>query len=260
MTEDPQNKPSEIEAWLDRQIDAPGEATEVPTEFVDGVQLQSEIDNSLTRLFGTEKTLSSLMPDDANVVETETENTSSFTRGQFFAIAASLAAIAGIAWLLSGGGEGNGSGNEVHFAQQPLTEVYRKMDGRGFTPTYVCDDNKRMAIEFDHKLGVGLQLVELPQGTEMLGLAYPGGISRDTMAMLGRSSGQNILVFVDRTAESLDDELQKIDLASADLRVFEKEQFGLNFYEVTPLDEPIMMELFERAEPDPNYYSPEKTD
>ncbi len=248
MTQQPDKKPTDIEEFLDQKIDTPGNVPHVPKELADEVQLQAAIDSSLTRLFGTDKVLTSLLPEDEVAVrETSTAATSSTKLGKLFAIAASLAVVAGLCWMLIAGGNSSGG---IYFAQQPLTRVYCQLNDSGFTPTYPCEDNNRMAIEFDHKLGVGLQLAPLPADRQMLGLAYPGGISRETIAMLARSRGQNVLVFVDRSKTVLDEKLAEIDQLSASLKVFKKEQFGLMFYEVTPLAEPTMIDLFEQTEPD----------
>jgi hypothetical protein len=69
----------------------------------------------------------------------------------------------------------------------------------------------------------------------MLGLSYPGGLSRDTTAMLCKVDGKPVMVFVDRPSK---DQPLAVEHADAKTHVFRQERDGLVFYEVTPLDGP----------------------
>jgi hypothetical protein len=79
----------------------------------------------------------------------------------------------------------------------------------------------------------------------MLGLSYPGGLSRDTTAMLSEVEGEPVMVFVDRASADFAGAAMDADPA---LNVFRDERDGLVFYEVTPLDSPQMTALLRAAE------------
>ncbi len=141
----------------------------------------------------------------------------------------------------------------VHFQQQPLRDIFQQTVDRGFDPYYLCDDLDRFAAVFEKRQAVRLTLAEMPPGRKMLGLSYPGGISRNTTAMLCRADGQSVMVFVDVPDNEGDVELLQSALTAdpdqtpcGRLNVFQERKYGLVFYEVTPLEQPTMIELFKR--------------
>ena len=81
----------------------------------------------------------------------------------------------------------------------------------------------------------------------MLGLSYPGGLSRDTTAVLCRVDDAEVVVFIDRLDR---DDPRVAENDDPRLNVFRQERFGLVFYEVTPLDEPRMIDHFAVAAED----------
>src|SRR5690606_42083595 len=97
----------------------------------------------------------------------------------------------------------------------------------------------RFAAVFDRRQGQPLKLLPLPKGIEMLGISYPGGLSRDSTAMLCRVDGQPVIVLVDRATADRSD---AIDNGNPALHVFREERDGLVFYEVTPFDSARVIE------------------
>ncbi|MCC6493742.1 MAG: hypothetical protein IT424_12070 [Pirellulales bacterium] len=148
--------------------------------------------------------------------------------------AAALAAAAAIAWAVLTIAPRNGPAHAPLFAFQPLREIYRETVAQGFEPYYECREADRFADTFARRQGLPLQLLPLPVGSSMLGLSYPGGLSRHTTAMLGRVDGQPVMVFVDRAAA---DQPGAAAGGDASLRIFRAQRDGLVFYEVTPLGE-----------------------
>ena len=128
---------------------------------------------------------------------------------------------------------------------RPLAEVYREIVADGFEPYYECREADRFADTFARRQGVPLALLPLPAGVRMLGLSYPGGLSRDTTGMLCEVDHQPVMVFVDRADA---DNPAAADGADAATRVFRTERAGLVFYEVTPLDGPRVMDLMAVAD------------
>ncbi len=147
------------------------------------------------------------------------------------AIAATAATIAFFYWPQLG--------LEPSFQQQPLEEIYADAIRRGFTPYYDCGEDARFRSTFLHRHGVALQLATLPDDIQMLGVSYPGGITRQTTAILFVVEKRPVMVFVDIASS------QPPPSAAADatpplsdpVHVYRTEKSGLAFYEVTPLDQ-----------------------
>lgn len=122
------------------------------------------------------------------------------------------------------------------FEPTPLVALYQEAVAQGFEPYYECEDSERFAAVFAKRQGLPLRLEVMPPGSRMLGLSYPGGISRDTTAMLCEVDGQPVVVFVDRI--EADQQAATITAAASGLNVFRSELGDLAIYEVTPLAEP----------------------
>jgi len=133
------------------------------------------------------------------------------------------------------------------FEPRPVAEIYTEIVEAGFEPYYECHDNERFQETFAMRQDVPLRLAQLPQNSRMLGLSYPGGLSRDTTAMLCEVDEQPVMVFVDQLEK--DNPLADQNEDSS-LNVFREVRDGLVFYEVTPLERPTMTQylvLSERA-------------
>lgn len=122
------------------------------------------------------------------------------------------------------------------FEPTPLVALYQEAVDQGFEPYYECEEPERFAAVFAKRQGLPLELELMPPGSRMLGLSYPGGLSRDTTAMLCEVDGEPVMVFVDRL--DADRQAAAITAEGGGLRVFRSELSGLVLYEVTPLDKP----------------------
>jgi hypothetical protein len=260
-----------LEAYLDGLLDdaqreAFAQRLRDDPELQRQVELQARIDGALERLFHVEepsheqlsKALAAAASMSAPVVPPATSpplvdrapSAPAARRslsGRLYWGAAGLAAAAAIAWVIAtliGGGPAN---DQPQFAARPLVQIYQDAVEAGFEPSYDCRDPELFARTFQQRQGQPLRLLAMPAGTRMLGLAYAGGLSRKTTAMLGLVDGQRVMTFIDRA-----DADQKIAAETGDaaLHVFRLERNGLVFYEVTPLDEPRTLELFAPATPD----------
>jgi hypothetical protein len=156
------------------------------------------------------------------------------------AAVAAAACLAFVTWNFN-----TQSGKAPYFAPVPLAQIYNKTVDEGFEPYYECRDDERFAKTFQLRQGVPLQLATLPTGSMMKGLSYPGGLSRETTAMLCDVNGEPVMVFVDR--EERDQKLA-VKNSDPDVNVFREQRDGLVFYEVTPLDEPMMTQYLQVAE------------
>ncbi len=146
--------------------------------------------------------------------------------------AASLAAMVLIAFAW---GQRGSRDMTPFFEPAPLVALYHEAVQQGFEPYYECEDPERFAAVFAKRQDQPLRLDEMSPGSRMLGLSYPGGLSRDTTAMLCKVDGQPVMVFVDRL--DADQQSSAITAAGDGLRVFRSELAGLVLYEVTPLKE-----------------------
>jgi hypothetical protein len=90
-----------------------------------------------------------------------------------------------------------------------------------------------------------LAAADMPAGTKMEGLTYVGGISRYTTTMLARVGNKPVMVFVDRANSGY---RPPEPCGSSQLHLFSKQIGSLTLYELTPLDEPKLLEYFKLAE------------
>ncbi|TWT78555.1 hypothetical protein Pla123a_13480 [Posidoniimonas polymericola] len=198
------------------------------------------IDDSLHRLFPAAEA-------PAAQVEAITTLTAGPAKSQLWrraVLGAGLGAAAAVlaAVLLPSAG---GPAVAPYFEPTELAALYRDAVDNGFEPYYECEDDDRFAAVFEKRQDAPLVLKEMPPGSRMLGLSYPGGFSRDTTAMLCEVDGQPVMVFVDRQDA---DRPELADLpAGSGLRVFRSELPGVVLYEVTPLDEPRAASLLAPA-------------
>jgi hypothetical protein len=202
-------------------------------------KLQSQIDDGLRRLFVVEApardAIVAALAKSRVSVETAAERPRNIRR---FGIAAALAAslLAAIALSLLWPSSRHA---EPYVASRPLVDLYRNAVESGFEPSYECHEPERFADTFQRRQGQPLRLLPMPKGSRMLGLAYTGGLSRNTTAMLSYVDDQPVMVFVDQA----ENDSKQVAAPDGKLNVFRDERDGLVYYEVTPLAEPKIMPL-----------------
>jgi hypothetical protein len=163
-----------------------------------------------------------------------------------FALAVALAAAAALCGVIAAS-QFLGVRKEAPFFQhRPVVELYRETIADGFEPYYECHDDERFAATFKQRQGITLHLAAMPAGQGMLGLSYPGGLSRDTTAMLCRVDGEPVMVFVDRVENDQPGAGENNDPA---LRVQREVRDNLVFYEVAPKDAPSVLEYLVSEKP-----------
>ena len=226
-----------------------------PQEAIKQRDLQNQINESLSRSFKVDaldkevlaKQFTQAAPDQP---EHEPEKSSGLSKPVALqekpwfkvALAASLLLAIGFgAWKYSDSRQ-----IEAHFQPRALAVLYQQTKDRGFKPYYDCKDLQRFADTFQARHGQRLALSEMPAGSRMLGLSYPGGISRNTTAMLAEVDGNPVMVFVD-AAENRDHVIQTVG-PDSNLNVFSVEKNGLIFCEVTPLSSAKMIPYFKFVE------------
>jgi hypothetical protein len=240
----PSTRDDRLEAYLDSLLDDAERADFEAALAGDpalraAAELQGKIDASLARAFSasalSEQQLATLL---ASKPAADGEP-GSVRWARVGWIAGALAAAAAVAWALLGNPLFELGGAGRSFAARPLPDVYREALANGFEPAYNCTEAERFADTFNRRQGAPLKLLKLPVGVRMLGLAYPGGLSRETTAMLCRVDGKPVMLFVDRRAA---DQASATDHSDKSVRVFRSERDGLVFYEVTPHDKPRVLD------------------
>lgn len=261
MTERRPEFDSDFDAELEKYIDQ--EMTDQQLQdFVEGrkqkqlraeMELQERIDESLARVFRFAPADSAEVPaappepvtrphaEIASASPSKADAAARDDRRAWWTRAAILAATLAAISLFFVWQRQSRRSQQVAFEPRRLVEIYESMVERGFQPFYRCDDMQRFAATFEQRLGVALTLLPMPNDRMMLGLSYPGGLSRQTTAMLCEVNGEPVVVFVDRATKGL---AQAEQAADTELHVFSENQFGLVFYEVTLLDQPTMIEYF----------------
>jgi hypothetical protein len=197
------------------------------------LQLQGAIDDGLRRLFAVETPsqdaiLAVLAESDGVVPLPMKRPRKARLFGIAAAVAASLLIVLSLSLLWPGARR-----EAPYAAARPLVGLYQSAVDSGFEPSYECREPERFAETFQRRQGQALKLLPMPAGSRMLGLAYTGGLSRETTAMLSYVDDQPVMVFVDKA------QYDRRDVAAPDgkLNVFRAERDGLVFYEVTPLGE-----------------------
>lgn len=125
-----------------------------------------------------------------------------------------------------------------------LDDLYRQQVAKGFNPEWVCKDQQEFASYFAGRLGQPLMIHDATAGAAMLGLSYTGGVTKASMGMLGTADGKDVLVVVDQAAND-----GKVQMNHPDgLKLFRRKVGSLMLYEVTPLDQPRLLEMFYQPE------------
>lgn len=127
---------------------------------------------------------------------------------------------------------------EPYFEPRSLVSLYHETVKQGFRPYYFCEDAERFALTFAERQQTPLRLLEMPTDRSMVGLSYPGGLSRDTTAILCYASDEPVIVFVDRT------EFDVAGIGDADqaTHVHQIRLGDLTLYEVSPFGEAKFLE------------------
>lgn len=201
------------------------------------IQLDAQIDASLDRLFPLEQASEEYIEDVITQASTSSEPSTSrllpyrsLSRTMRVAI---LGLAAAVAWIIVGFQLEDSAPETPFFQAKPVAVVYQEVVENGFDPYYECREEDRFAAVFLQRQRQALRLATLPPGSRMLGLSYPGGLSRDTTAMLCRVDGQPVMVFIDRLENDLPIAARN-DVS--EIKVHRVARDGLVFYEVTPLD------------------------
>lgn len=158
-----------------------------------------------------------------------------------WAIAALLALSMVAAWRLAGVIEQRRSAGDG-YGPKPWTSMatyYRQVES-DFKPEWVCKDDAEFANAFKKRLRQPALVAATTGPIVGLGLGYANCLSPRTMTYLALVQDQPVVVFVDKLKNDSHPELP----LDSGLHLFRKELDQLILYEVSPLTEPHVLELF----------------
>lgn len=246
---------TDLDAYLDEQLDAvaseefAGRVASSP-ELMKAIELQERIDECINRMYDPPPppdVLSLILSNESDAVsDSENEKVAPHRaatptwRVALYAIAACIAwiAVAGQFFMQP-------EVRVVAYKERPLAEVYHTCVIEGFEPYWVCEDDLLFAATFERRQGVRLNLADMPEGTEMVGLAYLAGLSRDSTSLLARVDGEPVLVVVDKPERDWGPETGAF--SDGRINVHKTEKLGLVFYEITPFEAPRVTRYFVEA-------------
>lgn len=242
-----------LEAYLDGSLD-PVERAELERRAADepalraAVELQERIDASLRRRFAGPSASADVLLERARLAATAGAPRVVLLRLRTYVLTG-LAAAA-VIFLSLGGGDWiasalRGSATPSAPWQPPfrsMETVYADEVRAGFKPKWVCKNETQFAAAYWRRFNTPLTLAAAPAGVKPLGLANSNTITAQTLYMLFEVDGKPVVVFADRASA---DGGQRA--APDGLNLYSRMLDGLVLYELTPLDGPRAMELFQVA-------------
>lgn len=153
-------------------------------------------------------------------------------------LAAGIAAV--VAMSLITQGPGSPSANPDFRPRLAAEFVYDTSVSMGFRPEWRCESDDEFAIAVRDRLGTAMVVPLATTGIELVGWGYSDRygaviISDDTMVLLARVEGEQVVVFVDRAGGKVNTNARG---SSTALNVFERTVGPLMLVEVTPRSEP----------------------
>jgi len=248
--------PEELESYLDGQM-SPADAKAFEHKLRGNramekeITIQRAIDQSLHRSFSPPsppKALLELLKDPSSKDSLLPEKTTILrdqkpTKRSVRTVLMVLAAV--VAWVIVGWRYLDVMDQADGYRELALAEIYENRIESGFKPKWVCEDDREFAKTFFDRNGQAILLQAIPEGTEMVGLAYLAGVGPKTTTLMARVDGHPVMVFVDRAEE--DASPDKPGWLSG-LTLFREQRDGLVFYELTPLDRPRVIEWLQPVE------------
>lgn len=128
-----------------------------------------------------------------------------------------------------------------------LAQLYQQARDKDFNPEWVCKDDKQFITTFYWRLNHALAMTNLPADVKSWGLSYALAAatkSPQVVLVTAKIKGQGIMVLVD-SAEK--DQGQTLD-PTPGLHLHKRKLDHLVLYEVSPLDQPVLLHLFEERD------------
>ncbi len=104
----------------------------------------------------------------------------------------------------------------------------------------MCENDEEFADSFFKSYRQRLLLAQLPDRVSALGLAYCNSITLKTTYLLATVEGEPVIVFVDRGDRDAGQTLS----SGSDLHLYSRHVGSLVLYELSPLDQPRLLDHF----------------
>lgn len=247
----PAHDGSGLDAYLDGQLDAAERARfeerlRLDPDLQVELELQRRLDDALRRRFQPptpERILGALSRAPGRGIIRFPAARRWFQRPWAVAVAASIiVALIGVNWFVwTSLPHGLGPRHKRHPIEfVSLERGYQRQIDKGFRPLWLCETDHEFAGSIFKSLGQGLLITIPPPGIKAKGLDFCPSLSKNTMILLAEVESQPVVVFIDRLAADSRPALP----ADSGLRLFRREVGALVLYEVTPLNEPRVLDLF----------------
>ncbi len=248
MTESSHPQPEQtLEAYLDGLLEGPEREAferriEEQPDLQAAVRRQRTIDSALKRVIGSPPLA---RVDPAPNTTTPVRPPATRATGAWriavrrLAVAAALAAGVFGAWQIFSVLRPN-SGGYTPMAWRSLETVYRDEIESGFEPSWVCENDEEFRQSFLKRHGQPLLLAQLPDQMSALGLAYCNSITPKTTYLLATVENEPVIVFVDRGDRDAGQTLSP----GSDLHLYSRHVGSLVLYELSPLDQPRLLDHF----------------
>jgi hypothetical protein len=153
-------------------------------------------------------------------------------------LAAGIAAIVAISIFTQG--PGSPSANPDFRPRLAAEFIYDTSVSMGFRPEWRCENDEEFAIAVRDRLGAAMVIPIATTGIELVGWGYSdryGGVilSDDTMVLLARVEGEEVILLVDRAGNELTTNARG---SSVKLNIFKQTLGPLMLVEVTPRSAP----------------------
>ncbi len=140
------------------------------------------------------------------------------------------------------------------YAVQPwrtFEMVYHDEVAGGFKCDWECKTDREFAGTFHKRFGQGLLLGQLPAGVRTLGLSYCNTLSKKTVILLATVDDAKVLVFIDQPGHYDDATIS----GNSNLHLFKRQVGKLILCELTPLDQPRLLDAFYEPQVPPDWYN-----
>ncbi len=261
MTEGRRQPDTRLDAYLDGVM-TPDEHAAYQREIEsdetlhDQVELQQDIDQSLRRLLAPPSAdrftagIAEVRQSKSHKLPTPaTKRDGGAVPRRLAAAAAVVAGVFG-GWLTWNALQPSSVSNP-YGPWRSIEVVYADSVANDMEPEWTCDTESEFADSIRSHFGqAAVFSFELPDGMAALGLAYCNSISRRTVYLLAEVNDEPVIVFIDRVEA---DPGQTVDESSG-LNLFNRRLGLLVLYELSPLEEPTLLQLF--YDPDTDRVSP----
>ena len=157
-----------------------------------------------------------------------------------------VAIIIGATWLIWSwqSGPSRSGGPRYVLPKRTVASAYEYEVANGFEPVWVCETDEEFANTFDEAFGQAILLDPLPDDIAAVGLSYSFTLSKNTIMLLARVDDAPVLVFVDKDAGH---EVPSVP-STIDLSLHKRVIGPLVLYELTPHDEPVVVDYFKAVD------------